>query len=100
MWMTTGFSRLPDGTDMMAACSEENCDDPSVATKRLVCAISRAVKKASARNVTLRAGRQSLEDVFLRLTRTAAEADAALAAERATEGGGRRARRSRRGAAR
>lgn len=46
----------------------------------------------------LRAGRQSLEDVFLRLTRTAAEADAALAAERAIEGGGRRARRSRRGA--
>jgi len=46
----------------------------------------------------LRAGRQSLEDVFLRLTRSAAEADAALAAERATEGGGRRSRRSRRGA--
>jgi ABC-2 type transport system ATP-binding protein len=48
----------------------------------------------------LRAGRQSLEDVFLRLTRTAAEADAAVASERAVEGGGRRARRPRRGAAR
>jgi ABC-2 type transport system ATP-binding protein len=50
----------------------------------------------------LRAGRQSLEDVFLRLTRSAAEADAALAAERAAEGGGggRRSRRSRRGAGR
>ena len=48
----------------------------------------------------LRAGRQSLEDVFLRLTRTAAEADAAVASERAVGGGGRRARRPRRGAAR
>ena len=46
----------------------------------------------------LRAGRQSLEDVFLRLTRTAAEADAAIASERAAgtaagRPGGRRARR-------
>jgi len=52
----------------------------------------------------LRAGRQSLEDVFLRLTRSAAEAEAAGAAVRATDGGGRGgrrgrpARRSRRGA--
>jgi ABC-2 type transport system ATP-binding protein len=43
----------------------------------------------------LRAGRQSLEDVFLRLTRTAAEADAEIAAQR-TVGGGRRERRDRR----
>jgi ABC-2 type transport system ATP-binding protein len=44
----------------------------------------------------LRAGRQSLEDVFLRLTRTAVEADAAIASERATGSGGRE-RRARRG---
>src|ERR1035437_5989084 len=39
MWMTTGFSRLPDGTDMMADCTEVNCALPSAATKRLVCAV-------------------------------------------------------------
>src|ERR1035437_3257385 len=39
MWMTRVFSRLPDGTDMMADCTEVNCALPSAATKRLVCAV-------------------------------------------------------------
>ena len=47
-WMTTGFSRLPDGTDMMAECTEVNGALPSAATKRLVCACRLMVKKVSA----------------------------------------------------
>src|SRR5208337_1382996 len=36
MWMTTGLVRLPDGTDMMAACTLVNWPLPSAATTNSV----------------------------------------------------------------
>ena len=48
MWMTTGFSRLPDGTAMMAACTDLNGALPSAATNKLVCADKFAAQKSAA----------------------------------------------------
>ena len=91
------------GTRLGAVVTEESPGEYRVAaapSPTTVAALTAWLAERDLPLADLRAGRQSLEDVFLRLTRNAAEADAALAAERATEGGGRRARRSRRGAAR
>ncbi len=91
------------GARLGASVTEESPGEYRVAappTPATVAALTAWLAEHDLPLADLRAGRQSLEDVFLRLTRTAAEADAALAAERATESGGRRGRRSRRGAGR
>ncbi len=91
------------GTHLGATVTEESPGEYRVAappSPTTVAALTAWLAQHDLPLADLRAGRQSLEDVFLRLTRSAAEADAALAAERATEGGGRRSRRSRRGAGR
>jgi ABC-2 type transport system ATP-binding protein len=91
------------GTRLGASVTEDSPGEYRVAaapTPTTVAALTAWLAEHDLPLADLRAGRQSLEDVFLRLTRSAAEADAALAAERATESGSRRGRRSRREAGR
>jgi len=87
------------GAHLSASVTEESPGEYRVAaapTPATVAALTAWLAEHDLPLADLRAGRQSLEDVFLRLTRSAAEADAALAAERASEAGSRRRRQSRR----
>jgi ABC-2 type transport system ATP-binding protein len=101
-----GLDTAALGARLGAAVTEDSPGEYRVAaapTPATVAALTAWLAEHDQPLADLRAGRQSLEDVFLRLTRTAAETDAALATERAEDGGGRRARgsrRSRRGAGR
>lgn len=86
-----------------AAVTEESPGEYRVAaapTPTTVAALTAWLAEHDLPLADLRAGRQSLEDVFLRLTRDAAEADAAVAAERQAGAGGRSGRRGRRGSRR
>jgi len=87
------------GTRLGVAVTEESPGEYRVAgapTPTTVAALTAWLAEHDMPLADLRAGRQSLEDVFLRLTRSAAEADAVIASERSAGTGDRSARSGRR----
>jgi len=91
------------GTRLGVTVTEESPGEYRVAgapTPTTVAALTAWLAEHDHPLADLRAGRQSLEDVFLRLTRSAAEADAVVASERSAGTGGRSTRSARRGSRR
>ena len=87
------------GTRLGVAVTEESPGEYRVAgapTPATVAALTAWLAEHDLPLADLRAGRQSLEDVFLRLTRSVAEADAVIASERSAGTGDRSARSGRR----